>query len=158
MFMIENCRITYIYGLYEVGKEDEIRYVGKSDNPSKRLKSHIEESKRGTSYKSTWIRSGGNIDIIPIKVVNVIGWESEEIKLISEYRKIYKLTNYTDGGTGGMSNIYYKSYDECVRWLIDNRPDIKKMKDYKIWSKTEGFPEFLPIAPNRFFKDTWKLG
>ena len=57
-----------------------------------------------------------------------------------------------------MSNIYYKSYDECVRWLIDNRPDIKKMKDYKIWSKTEGFPEFLPIAPNRFFKDTWKLG
>ena len=24
-------KITYIYGLYEVGKEDEIRYVGKSE-------------------------------------------------------------------------------------------------------------------------------
>ena len=35
-----SCRITYIYGLYEVGKENEIRYVGKSDNIYKRLKDH----------------------------------------------------------------------------------------------------------------------
>ena len=43
-----NTKITYIYGLYEVGKEDEIRYVGKSDNPKIRLINHMYKSK----YKS----------------------------------------------------------------------------------------------------------
>ena len=38
----DNCRITYIYGLYEVGKEDEIRYIGKSDNPKSRTYKHIK--------------------------------------------------------------------------------------------------------------------
>ena len=40
MFM-NSCKITYIYGLYEVGKEDEIRYVGKTNNPKLRRYLHL---------------------------------------------------------------------------------------------------------------------
>lgn len=37
---MNSCKITYIYGLYEAGKEEEIRYVGKSDCLKKRLRDH----------------------------------------------------------------------------------------------------------------------
>jgi len=50
-----SCRITYIYGLYEVGKENEIRYVGKSDNIYKRLKDHRND--KANNHKTCWIKS-----------------------------------------------------------------------------------------------------
>ena len=36
---------TYIYGLFDINNPHEIRYVGKSDNPLKRLKRHIQNTK-----------------------------------------------------------------------------------------------------------------
>jgi len=160
MFM-DSCQITYIYGLYEVGKENEIRYVGKTDNPDKRLRDHRND-KRKTSYKSCWINSvickGSNIGIKVLKVVNREIWKNEEIKIIKEMKDKYRLTNLTDGGDGRMTNIYNKSFDECKEWLRLNRPEwVSGMKEYKKWSKIVDFPEFLPKAPNRVFNDwtTW---
>jgi len=45
----DNCRITYIYGLYEVGKEDEIRYIGKTFSPKERFR-----SSPSSTYKESW--------------------------------------------------------------------------------------------------------
>ena len=40
--MVDN---TYIYGLYDLSDKDKtIRYIGKSDNPEKRLKRQIEKN------------------------------------------------------------------------------------------------------------------
>lgn len=160
MFM-NSCKITYIYGLYEVGKEDEIRYVGKTDNPQKRLRDHRND-KRITSYKSSWIKSvlsnGGYINIKVLKVVSQDCWKDKEIEIIKEYRSQFKLVNLTDGGDGRMNNIYNKSFDECKMWLKSNKPEwIKGLKEYKKWTKMEYFPDFLPKAPNRVFNDwtTW---
>jgi hypothetical protein len=153
----DNCRITYIYGLYEVGKEDEIRYIGKSDNIQKRIRDHRND-KRMTSHKCCWIKSvinrGGEIGILPIKVVPNDKWKEYEIFFIKEYRNKYDLVNNTDGGDGSMTNIYFKSYDECKEYIKINKPKwVGSIKNYKKWSKIEGFPKFLPKAPNRVFDD-----
>lgn len=156
---MESCKITYIYGLYEVGKEDLIRYIGKSDNLKKRLKDHRND-KRKTSHKSCWISSvinrGGEIGIKPIQVVSVDVWKEREMHWISEMRGKFDLLNHTDGGDGGKGGIFL-SYEECKNWIKYNNPDIKKMKDYKQWTKNEDFPLFLPKAPERVFTEwtTW---
>lgn len=61
--MNECTRITYIYGLYEVGKEDEIRYVGKSNNPIDRFRAHKND--KGKTPKTSWIKS---ISIMVVKL------------------------------------------------------------------------------------------
>ena len=49
--------MIFIYGLYEIGKEN-IRYVGKTNNIKKRLSEHINDSKRNNkTHKQNWIRS-----------------------------------------------------------------------------------------------------
>jgi hypothetical protein len=158
---MNSCKITYIYGLYEVGKEDEIRYVGKTNNPIKRLRDH-KNDKRLTSYKSCWVKGviskGGDIGIKILKIVSQDCWKEKEIETIKEYRDKFKLVNLTDGGDGTMNNIYNKSFDECKLWLELNKPDwVKGLKEYKAWSKMKDFPDFLPKAPNRVFIDwtTW---
>jgi hypothetical protein len=147
------CKVSYIYGLYEIGKEDEIRYIGKSDNPKKRLRDH--RNSKDNSYKSCWIKSvlksGGDIGIKIIKVVDKNKWKECEIETIKEYNQIYKLTNLTNGGDGEIT-IYNKSFEECREFIITNKPDwVNDIKSYKIWSKQEDFPIFLPKAPNRVF-------
>ena len=48
-------RKVYIYGLYEIGKEDEIRYVGKTLNIKDRLRSHIKNKTKSNLDKIKWI-------------------------------------------------------------------------------------------------------
>jgi len=130
-----SCKITYIYGLFEIGTEEEIRYVGKTDNPSKRLRDHRND-KNSTSHKSCWIKSvfnkGGDIGLKVFKVVNHDNWKDEEIKFIKEMSTKFKLVNLTDGGDGRMDNIYNRTFAECKLWLESNKPEwIVGMKEYK---------------------------
>jgi hypothetical protein len=156
---MEYCKITYIYGLYEVGKEDIIRYIGKSDNPKKRLKDHRND-KRKTSHKSCWVLSvvdrGSQIGIKPIQVVSSDNWKEREMFWISEMRKSFDLVNNTDGGDGSKESIFL-SYDESINWIKNSGLSIKSIKQYKEWSKTSNFPNFLPKAPDRVFSEwtTW---
>lgn len=157
---MNHCKITYIYALYEIGKENEIRYIGKSDNPIKRHRDHRND-KRLTSHKSCWVKSvllkGSKIGMKVIAAVDAKKWKEKEIFYIKEYKKTNNLTNHTEGGNGKMKNIYYKNLQECKKWLKENKPDINTMKSYKIWSKSESFPDFLPKAPDKVFTDwiTW---
>jgi hypothetical protein len=153
-------RITYIYGLYEIG-ENEIRYVGKSDNPRKRLRDH-KNDKRLTSYKSCWVKSilskGGDIGLKVIKIVDHKNWKQHEIDMIKEMGCKYNLVNLTIGGDGKMENIYNKNFSECKEWLKLDKPEwVIGLKEYKRWSKMDEFPKFLPKAPNKVFIDwtTW---
>jgi len=157
---MNSCKIAYIYGLYEIGKDD-IRYIGKTNNPNKRLRDHKNDKKY--SYKSCWIKSvisnGGNIGLRIIKIVDHKKWKKYEIQIIQEMRSKYDLVNLTDGGDGRMTNIYNKNFIECKNWIISNKPIwVNTMKQYKIWSKMLDFPKFLPKAPNRVFNDWTSWG
>jgi hypothetical protein len=92
---------TFIYSLeYPIGN---IRYIGKSDNPEKRLKRHIKESKwRNKNHRDHWLNSLDNPPILHIiEEVKYSEWQDREVYWISFYKKQgYKLVNGTDGGEG----------------------------------------------------------
>jgi len=149
---LKSTRITYIYGLYEVGKEEEIRYVGKSDNPKSRLNSHRARAYKEHTHKSCWIRSilkrGGTIGFKIIEVVNYDNWSDREIYWISNFEN---LTNTSPGGeTGITGKLFEIEYEECKKWVNDNYPNIKTQKDFRNIIKE--LPEFIPKSPNTVFK------
>jgi hypothetical protein len=97
--------IQYIYVLKDP-ISNEIRYVGKSNNPEKRLKRHLSRYGLIESWtpKNKWILYLKNNNLEPIMEVidSTTGDINElEIKWIKHYRDLgLNLTNSTDGGDG----------------------------------------------------------
>ena len=84
---------------------NEVRYIGKTNNLSKRLIGHLYDSKSFNHYTARWIRSlkekGFKPKIESIDYVGVEEWEFWEIHYISLFKSWgFRLTNGTDGGDG----------------------------------------------------------
>ena len=82
---------TYIYGLFDNNKPDQIRYIGKADNPSNRLKRHIQNTKYSfkhnkiITHKDRWIKSiDYDIGYIILEECNKNIWQEIEIKYIKK--------------------------------------------------------------------------
>lgn len=96
-------KTTFIYFLQDPENPNK-GYLGKSDNPKKRLGEHITENR--ASYRSNWIRSLARrgkrpvleiIDEVPFEY-----WEQLEVAYIEFFREQgYILVNSHAGGTGG---------------------------------------------------------
>jgi group I intron endonuclease len=109
---------VYIYTLSDI--DDEVRYVGKTNNIKRRYRQHIRESKNGNTYKCFWIRSMDKLPIVKIihecNVDNCDYWEKHYISI---YEKLnFKLTNLTEGGDGISWN---KLKDEVKLRMSKNR-------------------------------------
>ncbi len=96
---------TFIYTLKDP-ITDEIRYVGKSDDPKNRLVEHLKKSKYTKTHKNNWIISLLDKDLKPIleilDVVDTDNWGFWEKYWISQLRTWgFKLTNISEGGDGG---------------------------------------------------------
>ena len=98
-------KTTYIYSLSF--PEGNIRYIGKSDEPKKRLRNHIYEAKRNkwNSHKNNWIRqllNEGNKPIIEIlEEVEIEKWEDCEKYWINQIKALnFDLVNVNEGGSG----------------------------------------------------------
>lgn len=95
---------NYIYALLDP-ETNEIRYIGKTDNPSERLKNHLNE--QGKWHRINWIKSLKKRGLKPImqiieEVVEGTNWEEREKYWIAYYRHIgTNLTNGSDGGDCG---------------------------------------------------------
>jgi hypothetical protein len=94
---------TYIYCLLH---NNEVKYVGKSDNPNQRFKEHIKKSKYKKTYKDNWINSLIEssqkpelliLDKVPFN--NFGFWEDFYIDLFKSFG--FKLTNMVPEGGGG---------------------------------------------------------
>lgn len=92
--------MTYIYTLSD--ENNKIRYVGKSNNPSLRLKEHLKESKKKKSYKDKWLQSLiGPPKLLILDEVLEKDWVFWEIYWIEQLRQWgFDLVNGTDGGEG----------------------------------------------------------
>ena len=93
---------TYIYTLTDP-RNNQVRYVGKSNNPTKRLYCHIGRTEK--NHKYCWLKSLANeghqplLDIID--EVPIDEWVFWERYWIAQFRAWgFNLTNLTDGGEG----------------------------------------------------------
>lgn len=94
---------TYIYALIDP-RTQEVRYIGKANNPFDRLKGHLGEKKSNT-HKYHWIETLKTELIVPIlqilEVCDKVAWQEKEIYWIKFFKSIgSNLTNSTDGGDG----------------------------------------------------------
>lgn len=96
---------TSIYGLVDP-RTNDIRYIGKADNPSKRLIRHVWDAQRGTvTHKCSWLRQllseGLMPNLIVLEIVPIDDWPIAESRWIKTGRRNgWPLTNLTDGGDG----------------------------------------------------------
>lgn len=93
---------TFIYVLKDP-TTGEVRYVGKTDNPIKRARTHLVD--RNNNHRTCWIKSLLSLGLKPvlevIDEVPMTEWQSWEIAYIQFYSEEgCNLTNGTFGGDG----------------------------------------------------------
>lgn len=104
MFEEKNKDTTFIYGLWDT--DYNLRYIGKANDPKRRLYAHMSEAKRGVkNYKAAWIRHLLSKNEIPyMEILDECPkseWKEVEQQWIVEAKKNgLKLVNLTDGGEG----------------------------------------------------------
>lgn len=97
--------MTVIYGLIDP-RDLCLRYVGKSKNPIKRLRSHLKEE--GDTRKCRWLGQLKSLGLMPNLVIlencEDVDWQASEAKWISFFRRPEwsgdRLCNHTNGGEG----------------------------------------------------------
>lgn len=95
---------AFIYALCEPGTRT-VRYIGKANNPEKRLKAHIISSVHQKNHLGNWLRSLQSKNIVPnmiiLREVKYDKWQEAEERYIRIARGCgMKLVNSTDGGEG----------------------------------------------------------
>ena len=94
-------KTTNIYALIDP-RTNEVRYVGKSDNPKRRLYEHCKRTNDST-HKSCWIKGLTSKKLKPIiEVVDIVPyneWQFWEQYWVSQMKTWgFNLTNLTNGG------------------------------------------------------------
>lgn len=95
---------TFIYALCEPGTRT-VRYIGKANDPKRRLREHINRAARTNTHLGNWLRSllslGEKPSLVVLREVSTEQWELAEERYIRLARGIGMcLTNATDGGDG----------------------------------------------------------
>lgn len=95
---------TYIYILVDP-ITNQIRYIGKSNNPFQRFKNHKNRCRDKNTHKRNWINKlrlkGVNPEIEVIDTVDIKDWKYWEKFWIQYFKSIgCNLTNNCDGGEG----------------------------------------------------------
>lgn len=119
--------IAYIYALIDP-RDNEVRYIGKTINPKKRLSEHLADSKREYNYKAMWIKSLLKENLNPLIEFLKICPLSDFVKYETEYIKLYKNYKLTNSDETGQGNIGRK------RDIIDKmlKPKSKTVYQYDI--------------------------
>jgi hypothetical protein len=131
----------FIYALKDP-ETGEIRYIGKTNNPKKRMSSHLSPEKSKSLPSIRWVLKLRKQNKKPIMEIieETDDWESCEIKWISYYRSIgCDLLNIDNGGI-------VKIYQHC-------KYDRKSSKKYlRVMSMLSNLPEI-----NEEASGFWKL-
>jgi len=123
---------TFIYGLVDP-RDDRVRYIGKSNNPEKRLYGHIRDSLRRVTKCGSWIKKLKKLSLEPnliyLKRVKVDFWQRAESLLIELYRREYDdLLNMGNGGEQPYcSDEVRASNGRKVARKIHENPKLKEM-------------------------------
>jgi len=165
---------TFIYGLYS--SDSKIRYIGKSDDPKKRLKRHLQQVNDSKTHKNCWIKKqiseNREINYLIIEEVSIDNWKEREkywlyffpdppkppedvlVKSPRNPTQYFKNNGWISWGDFlGTNNIQdnlkinYLSYDDSKNWIV--LQNIKTTS--KNW-KLLNLPNFIPRRPERYYK------
>lgn len=99
--------MTFIYALCEPGTRT-VRYIGKANDPERRLKRHLSSSSKRQNHLGCWLRSIGDAapNLMILREVPSDTWQEEEARYIRAARALgLNLVNATDGGDGRNGGI-----------------------------------------------------
>lgn len=119
-FMFMN---TFIYGITDPQTE-QVHYIGKSNNPSKRLSNHIFDIKRLKSNPlSDWIQELLNQDTRPgliiLEEVTQDEWEGKERHYISLFTGLgHPLKNRTEGGNVFGKEVHLRAVKQSMKPVL----------------------------------------
>lgn len=86
-----------IYGLYDV--DGNLRYIGKANDPRKRLMSHMRDARRKRTPLYDWINKHSIVPEMRVLEANCEDWQEAEVRLIAEARaRGDRLLNLAAGG------------------------------------------------------------
>lgn len=151
---------VYIYTLSDPDS-GEVRYVGKANNVSKRLATHIRDSRRSNRPVCNWVAklvNGGKVPVITtIATCSSESWQEEERRQISLYRSNHSnLLNLADGGDQPGINIESNRRNgRKTAEKIHNDPELHKIwrikknaADALKWMEKNSTPERLEWFKN----------
>lgn len=140
---------TFLYTL-NCPLTGEIRYLGKSDNPFKRFKGHLELAHVKQSHKNSWILSLRAQELKPwmelLDEAPVAEWQFWEREYIRVFRAIgIKLTNLTEGGDGSLGHQASTETRQKMRASHKGHRTSTETRN-KIRSSLKGRPRSLEIC------------
>lgn len=123
---------AYIYVLCDPDT-NEVRYVGKTDNPYRRFHVHLADCDSGNSYVKRWVRSlkrqGKRPVMTTIEFCDHASWADRERYWIAQYRSDgARLTNTQTGGRGGTT---FPMSDEGKRKISQARLGMKFSTEHR---------------------------
>ncbi len=97
---------TCIYALIDP-RNESVRYIGKSDNPTRRIKGHLRDVRDNLKcHRVSWIKELMLNGLMPkVKILftpKKENWQEVESQTIAHYKQFCDLVNMTDGGDGQM--------------------------------------------------------
>ena len=164
---------VFIYSLKDP-RTGEIRYVGKTIKPKKRLNSHIARSKNRNLHSSNWIKSIIDDGFVPImeilEICNSDNWEEREKFWILKYSEEFKLTNISQGGGSEGTSYGFrgkKHTAESIQKMKDSRtgvsinqrdPEGKRIEAIKKYNESRKIKIIQYDIDGNFIKiwDSWK--
>lgn len=91
-------KLASIYGLLNP-ETGELRYIGKADNPAKRLATHMRDARRRNTPVYCWIRSLATAPVMLVLESDCLDWEGAERRWIARAKVAgIRLLNLADGG------------------------------------------------------------
>lgn len=132
--------------IYALADSEEVRYIGWTVDPRRRLRRHLDTAKTGKLHRECWIRSvvqaGGQIQMYVLEEGEG-DWAEAERRWIAHYREMgARLTNLTDGGEG-------------VSGLVFSEETRQRLREHAI---ARGCEHLLRLARERIGKPGHKLG
>lgn len=123
-----------IYGIAD--QEGRIMYIGKSNDPARRMKDHIKDCKRRKTPLYSWINKslerGQQPQMIVLASALSNDWQSLEIQMISQYRKDGKILNLADGGDQPKSNqAANKQNAQALNYQLKSNSMLKRIRELK---------------------------
>ena len=116
---------TYIYTLTDP-RTNQIKYVGKTNNPYYRFRMHIHEAKNGNTYKQNWIKGLLKSNLEPVfEIIDTIDnkdWMFWEQFWISQCKTWgFKLTNLGIGGEGSSGLKHTEKTKQLISSILKEK-------------------------------------